>query len=288
MCNIFEQVKMNFGELKWDQILRFRLIEIVALWEGRLTTNHLCDAFKIGRQQASRDISKYKSLFEHEQIILDQKIKGYKPTSEFSPKFIKGDPGEYLSFLHQQQSMDNCFEFFNWGNAECEILNVPDRAVSPNIVRKLIIAARECRRVDVDYVSLSSPYVKGRIITPHTIIYDGVRWHVRAYCEEVKTYIDLVLSRFRNEPDLMDISTHARDEDESWNTYIDITFIPNPYLSEAQQEIISTDYNMKDKGLILNVRKPLIMYYKQRFHICEDKELLEKHPEQYHLTVASN
>jgi predicted DNA-binding transcriptional regulator YafY len=279
---------MNFDELKWDQILRFRLIEIVALWEGRLTTNHLCDAFKIGRQQASRDISKYKSLFEQDQIVLDQKIKGYKPTPEFIPKFIKGAPGEYLSFLHQQLSMDNCFEFFNWGNAECEILNVPDRAVSPNIVRKLIIAARECRRVDVDYFSLSSPYVKGRIITPHTIIYDGVRWHVRAYCEEVKSYIDLVLSRFRNEPDLMDISNHSRGEDESWNTFVNINFIPNPYLSTAQQEIIATDYNMRDNKLVLNVRQPLIMYYKQRFHICEDKELLEKHPKQYHLTVANN
>lgn len=288
MCNIFEQVRMNFDELKWDQILRFRLIEIVALWEGRLTTNHLCDAFKIGRQQASRDISKYKSLFEHEQIVLDQKIKGYKPTPEFLPKFIKGAPGEYLSFLHQQQTMDNCFEFFNWGNAECEILNVPDRAVSPNIVRKLIIAARECRRVDVDYVSLSSPYVKGRIITPHTIIYDGVRWHVRAYDEETTDYIDLVLSRFRNEPDLMDLSSHTRAADTKWNSFKDITLIPNPYLSEAQQEIIATDYNMSNNKLVLNIRQPLIMYYKQRFHVCEDTKLLKKHPAQYHLTIEDS
>ena len=47
---------MEKSELTWDQTLRFRLLEIVLQWEGRLTTNHLCSAFEIGRQQASKDI----------------------------------------------------------------------------------------------------------------------------------------------------------------------------------------------------------------------------------------
>ena len=41
---------MTPNELTWDQTLRFRLLEIVLQWEGRLTTNHLCTAFNIGRQ----------------------------------------------------------------------------------------------------------------------------------------------------------------------------------------------------------------------------------------------
>ena len=36
--------------LRWDLLLRYRLIEVIALWEGRLTTNHLVRAFGIGRQ----------------------------------------------------------------------------------------------------------------------------------------------------------------------------------------------------------------------------------------------
>ena len=43
--------------LRWDLLLRYRLIEVIALWEGRLTTNHLQRAFGIGRQQASKDIN---------------------------------------------------------------------------------------------------------------------------------------------------------------------------------------------------------------------------------------
>ena len=53
----------NHSDLKWpfrwDLLLRYRFIETIALWEGRLTTRHLCDTFGIGRQQASKDINNY-------------------------------------------------------------------------------------------------------------------------------------------------------------------------------------------------------------------------------------
>lgn len=57
---------MDKNALTWDQTLRFRLLEIVLQWEGRLTTNHLCSAFDIGRQQASRDINRYINEFSPE------------------------------------------------------------------------------------------------------------------------------------------------------------------------------------------------------------------------------
>ncbi len=37
---------MTAGALTWDQTLRFRLLEIVLMWEGRLTTNHLCNCLQ--------------------------------------------------------------------------------------------------------------------------------------------------------------------------------------------------------------------------------------------------
>ena len=44
---------------RWDHLLRYRYIEIISLWEGRLTTGHLTRCFGIGRQQASKDINLY-------------------------------------------------------------------------------------------------------------------------------------------------------------------------------------------------------------------------------------
>ncbi|QLE30241.1 WYL domain-containing protein [Vibrio parahaemolyticus] len=277
---------MKHSDIKWDQQMRFRLIEIIAQWEGRLTTNHLCSAFHIGRQQASRDINKYISLTSRDQLILDRVIKGYKPAEDFEPIFTKGSAHEYLTMLHQQHNQEDTFEFFSWGEAQSTVLNVPDRTVCPKIVRGLIAAARANLRVDTDYVSISSPDVKGRIIAPHSLVYDGIRWHVRAYCEEKKSFRDFVLSRFRNIPELMDKSPNRREHDKDWNQKITITIKPNPYLSKKQQKVVAEDYGMSNQELIVTTRKPLVHYYLRRMGVEKDVKLLKSKPEIYQLTAS--
>ena len=95
---------MSKETLTWDQTLRFRLLEIVLQWEGRLTTNHLCNAFSIGRQQASKDINRYISEFSPDGLEYDRKLKGYKPTPSFVPQFSQGSVNEYLHLLHQDKA----------------------------------------------------------------------------------------------------------------------------------------------------------------------------------------
>ena len=51
--------KQSIEQVRWDLALRYRLIETVAWWEGRLTTGHLIQSFGISRQQASKDINTY-------------------------------------------------------------------------------------------------------------------------------------------------------------------------------------------------------------------------------------
>lgn len=275
-------------DIKWDQQMRFRLIEIIAQWEGRLTTNHLCDAFRIGRQQASRDINKYLNLTDRQQLILDRTIKGYRPADDFKPLFTQGTAHEYLTMLHQQYNQEETFEFFSWGEAQSTVLNVPERAVSPKIVRGLIAAARANLRVDIDYVSLSTPEIRGRIIAPHSLVYDGIRWHVRAYCEEKREFRDFVLSRFRNEPDLMGRSLNTREHDDDWNHQVTVTIRPNSYLSEKQQRVVAEDYAMENHRLTIVTRKVLVNYYLRRMGVTLDEKLLKEQPEVHQLTVGSD
>ena len=56
-------------------------------------------------------------------------------------------------------------------------------------------------------MSFTTPDAETRLIAPHTLIYTGMRWHVRAYCEKNRDYRDFVLSRFRDMPELMDDET---------------------------------------------------------------------------------
>ena len=50
---------------RWEQLLRYRYIELVVLWEGKLTTRHLCETFSIGRQQANKDLTNYRRALNH-------------------------------------------------------------------------------------------------------------------------------------------------------------------------------------------------------------------------------
>ena len=153
-------------------------------------------------------------------------------------------------------------------------------------MRGLVQAARGQLRVDVDYVSLSSEEQSGRNIVPHTLVYDGIRWHVRAYCEKKGEYLDFVMSRFRGEPDLLDASPHGRDQDREWNTRVTAIVIPNPALSEGQQAIIASDYAMADGKLLISQRIPLMHYALERMQVSYNGEH-QQHPLLYPLVLAN-
>ena len=50
------------GRCEMESLLRFRLIEIVCLWEGHLTTRHLMSTFGI---KASASVQRYQRLQGH-------------------------------------------------------------------------------------------------------------------------------------------------------------------------------------------------------------------------------
>ena len=123
-----------------------------------------------------------------------------------------------------------------------------------------VCAARTQRRVEVDYVSLNQPNREGRIIAPHTLVWTGLRWHVRAWCEKNQGYRDFVLSRFRGEPEVMDQSEHSAENDAEWQTHLTLEIAPDPRLTPQQQAVIAHDYGMTDLRWTLNVRAKLLPY----------------------------
>ncbi|MCS4494607.1 MULTISPECIES: helix-turn-helix transcriptional regulator [Pantoea] len=280
-------------KLTWNQILRFRLLEIVLQWEGRLTTNHLCNAFDIGRQQASRDINRYIRDYCPKGIEYDARLKGYKTKEFFSPRFSEGKVDEYLALLHQEKQFERqshdpliVLPLMGLGYGHIEILDVPSRRIDPLIVRKLVQAARDRLRVDVEYVSLSSGELSGRNIIPHTLIYDGIRWHVRAFCEKKGEYLDFVMSRFRGVPELLDSSRYGREEDLEWNKNVTAIVVPNPSLSSVQKDIIANDYAMDEGKLLICQRIPLMHYALERLQVSYGGDH-DENPMQ-HLLVLKN
>jgi hypothetical protein len=95
-------MKKTEWPIRWDLLVRYRLIEAVALWEGRLTTNHICYSFGIGRQQASKDINTYLRELAPGNLEYDRHLKGYVPASNFKPVVTRGEISEYQDLVASQ------------------------------------------------------------------------------------------------------------------------------------------------------------------------------------------
>ncbi len=249
-----------------DLLIRFRLIEIIALWEGRLTTKTLMLAFAIGRQQASKDINQYIKEIAPANLEYDKTLKGYKPTTVFTPLITKGEVSEYLQLINSRQDLNTHFETLE-PQANIHIISPPIRSINPSIIRPIIQAARENKRVDIRYLSLSSPKAKERIISPHSIVFNGFRWHIRAFCEEQQAFRDFVLSRIVEVYDLEGNASQSEKDDVAWNHKINIVIQPDQRLTPFQQSIIARDYAMVANQQIYPTRGALVTYFLQLLNL---------------------
>ena len=254
---------MPINTIRFDVLQRYRLIEIITLWEGRLTTNRLREFFGISRQQASKDIGHYNDEISTFNLIYDSSIKGYIPSPRFKPRLTKGEVDEYLQLLQDQQSGNTTLP-------DSLILNVPSHNIEPAILRSVTQALRQKKPIRIDYVSMTSPEGHQRVISPHTLVNTGQRWHVRAYCHTHEEYRDFVLSRFRRHPELCNENEHAFHgikQDKAWNKMLTLKVKPHPDLTSAQQAIVETDYGMKKGSLNLKVRAACAQYLLQLLRI---------------------
>lgn len=259
--------QISLGSQRWEQLLRYRYIELVLLWEGQLTTKQLCDTFSIGRQQANKDLSNYRRAQEKNALRYDPVEKHYVPSPDFSPRLTQGLASEYLQLIAQDSDIQKMLGQLPLTDTLVELVAAPNRELPPELLRPIIQAMRDEERIEVDYVSLNNPDREGRIIAPHTLVWTGYRWHVRAWCEKNRDFRDFVLSRFRGDAELLGSSEHNAATDLDWQEMVTLEIVPDPRLSSAQQEVVSHDYSMQNNALCLTVRAKLARYLLQLLNI---------------------
>jgi len=84
---------------------------------------------------------------------------------------------------------------------------------------------------------MQNPQWHERMISPHTLVYTGFRWHVRAYCHQSKQFKDFLLSRIDRTPVVVAIDTVDPAQDQQWHEEIMLTLMPNPKLNESQKAL---------------------------------------------------
>jgi len=253
---------------------RFDYIQYIGWWEGQINASHLMRHFQLTRDSASAILKKYDNKYPNH-FNYDQSLKARVITDQFQPSADIKRFGHYLDVIK---------------NSRCEVVSecieeveAPFRNINAQSVRPILKAIREKLAIDIGYISLSSPDYLDRIIEPHSLIFDGLRWHVRAYCRKNNAFRDFVLSRFDGNAVFEGVAEHQAEQDELWKTYIDVVITPDHRLSSKQQSIIATDFQMTQNQKILKTRAPLVNYLLLRLRIDSFKNT----PEEQQIVLTS-
>ena len=194
--------------------------------------------------------------------IYNTSLKGHIPTRQFVPHYSTGSLEEYmLSFQAPDPSVNSAHSGFG----QCFPMRQFERSPSPEVVQPVLNAIHEKRRIDLSYLSMSSTNYEDRIISPHSLVHTGSRWHVRAWCEKNQDFRDYVLSRITEVYNDEGPAEHTVETDIKWNTLIDITLEPDVRLPQDKKKVLAHDYCMEqgEDGRYTrtyNVRAAMVIY----------------------------
>lgn len=267
--------------LGWSITARLRFLEEQAWWTGNINRRDLIERFGISEQQASGDFTRYQELAP-DNLAYDRSRKTYRPTESFRPLFFEPDSSETLSqfrlIAENVIAPDGLTE-----GVTTAIAGAIARPVDPALLRIVLQSIRERRRMSAFYVSLTSPEGKVRTIEPHAIVFDGFRWHTRAFDVEAGGWRDFVLGRLSRADLLAAPSKTTPEDDADWQANVQLTIVANPDLLPAQRRLIERDYGMQRGKLVITVRKALQYYTKLRLGLDLDGKA--RSPEDQHIVL---
>ena len=258
-------------------VVRFHFIEVMITWQDRINATHIARHFSISRQMASKTISRYLSIHPNS-LKYNESFKCFIAYTHFQCHYSCAEFKEY------QQLGDNVTQSQSNQVAIIDI-DLPSRNPEPHLVQPILRAISHQQAIEIGYTSLTNPEYKDRIIEPHNLIYDGLRWHVRAYCQKNRDFRDFVLTRFDDEIVEECKATQQISLDILWNTLVDIEIEADQRLSKIQQHVIEKDFRMHQGKLIINTRAALVNYILKRLHL--DTYLTEPMAQQIVVTSAS-
>jgi predicted DNA-binding transcriptional regulator YafY len=265
--------------VRWGVEKRLEFIEFRLFWEGGINRADIMDQFGVSVPQASKDLSLYEEKAPGN-LVYDKSGKRYLAAPEFKPVLLEPEADRYLA---QLRSVSDNFVAVQetWLSAlpVHDAMPVPHRRVDVHVLRSVVAAVRDKRAIEIQYQSMNiaRPEPMWRWISPHAFAFDGLRWHVRAYCHVDHKFKDFILSRFLNTRATADAAA-SLSEDRLWTEFFDVVLRPNPKLSDEQQRVIAQDYNMTPEDHVaVPVRKALLYYFRKRLRLDVAEALDDPH-----------
>ena len=261
-------------EFSFAQKQRLAYIDFKLYFTGMVTRSEIVSHFELGLAAATRDLKFYKDNAP-ENMAYDNVEKKYFITTQFKPIF-KHDARRTLIKLANNISDG----FDSIGDTSFPIespspLNVPDI----DIIAKLSQAIINQKPISVIYTSLSSGS-GARELVPHSIVDNGLRWHLRAYDRKSKSFRDFVLTRITKVTIQAQTPSPEEDklEDHQWMRMVPLQIIPHPN-NVKHPTAIKLDFGMEKCMLEVNVRAAMAGYLLRRWNVDCSKSASLSGPE---------
>ena len=246
---------------------RIAHIDFTLLFKGEAVRADLVDRFSIAAAQATKDFTMYRELAPGN-IEYDQKLKLHKRGEAFEPLF-EYDVVRTLATI--SQGYGDGFTGKVTPPLACEApfhLNKP----SLSIVAKVSEAIHKGKALRITYVSLSSGETT-REIVPHTLVDNGLRWHVRGFDRKHGEFRDFVLTRIKAAVVLEDSTlspsvikeSELETQDRQWNRFVELELVPHPRIEHS--EAIELDYGMTGGVLKVEIRAATAGYLLRQWHV---------------------
>lgn len=266
----FASKRLEVGAYSHPQWLRLCYIERQLLWERRLTTTMLMETFGISRPQAQKDVKLYQQFAPKAIKPYQLGIPYHQPTEGFEPVLLSEDNLQWQAIEEYAPPLAS-------HTTELPMLI---RHHNLRVLARLLSAIEHQRTIEAVVATMSSPKGRGRRLTPSSIAFVNNRYHVRAFCWDNMAYRDFLIGRFKSTPKVVKPSMNETgwgdnapafercrgippEHDTDWEQMIELELRPNPHLSQDQQTLIITDYELEQGGALKRIalRKPLIGYF---------------------------
>lgn len=253
----------------WSKERRQQFIDFRLQWDGRLNRSDLVRFFDISVQQASADISDYSRLCP-DNIAYDKSLKTYVATSDFKAAYNTSGTQQYLGqLLAAQQGVLTPDRSLIGYQPPTVSVPIPERTIDEGTIKRLLRAIEGRLMLLVEYQSITRIEQRERQISPHALVHDGLRWHVRAFCHLRKQFDDIVIGRILEVKESQPSPIDPLDDAE-WHEQIDLILAPHPDLTTAQREGVEIDYKMQGGSALLVCRRAMLYYTLRRLGLETD------------------
>lgn len=270
---------MELNNVNYSQKQRLAYIDFKLMFTSSVTRNEIIQRFECGTAAASRDLALYKQLAP-KNLTYNTTEKQYIIESSFKPLFNHDARKTLVKLANEISDGFDAISDTKFPIEAPSALNVPDLM----IVARISQAIFQNKAINIIYTSLSSGS-NSRDIVPHSIVDNGLRWHVRAYCRKSEGFRDFVLTRITKVTVKSGLTKahENKEQDKDWNTFTSLELVPHPK-NIQHPTAIALDYGMVDGSMTVKARVALTGYLLRRWNVdCSDNAELNGNEYQLYL-----